>query len=386
MFGIYLHIPFCIRRCPFCDFTLVTDAPEKLIDSYITALCREIEQNKSSIPLTSIYFGGGTPSILSVKSLGIIFDTLKKNFTWDSNIEITLETNPEDVTNERVKAWKDIGINRISLGVQSMDNTQLKRLGRNHNEQQVYDAFGILKNAGLTNISVDLMFGLENQTLESWQSTLQKVISLEPKHISTYNLTIEKNTLYDKEFSAGSLVVPNDDTQAQMLLTEKTILRKNGFDPYEISNAAQPGFESRHNMLYWTGQPYLGFGVSAHSFKVPKVNDSFSAPKIYLRYWNTKNIPLYVRNLEANKSVMESHEDLDSYTHLTERLMTGLRLQKGIDLGKLKEENLIPTSRMEEHIQELVSVGMLRLEKNTLSIPTEKIPITNEILLRLFSD
>jgi coproporphyrinogen III oxidase-like Fe-S oxidoreductase len=179
MFGIYIHIPFCIRRCPFCDFTLVTDAPKPLMDSYVGALCKEILRKKISTPITSIYLGGGTPSILSLGHLQTIFETLRKNFTWDSNIEITMETNPEDITLERAVAWKNFGINRISLGVQSMDDAQLKRLGRNHIEQNVIDGVGILKNLNFSNISVDLMFGLENQTLDSWKSTLQKIIDLD---------------------------------------------------------------------------------------------------------------------------------------------------------------------------------------------------------------
>ncbi len=378
MFGIYIHIPFCIRRCPFCDFTLVTDAPGKLVDSYINALCLEIEQSKSPTPLTSIYFGGGTPSILSIDHLGTIFGALKKNFKWESNIEITLETNPEDVSSERVRAWKTLGINRLSLGVQSMDDVQLKRLGRNHLEKNVIDAFDVFQKENFLNISVDLMFGLENQTLGSWKSTLSKIIALKPKHISTYNLTIEKNTKYDQELTKGTLTVPSDDLQAQMLVEEKNILHQNGFDPYEISNAAIPGFESKHNMLYWTGKPYLGLGVSAHSFQ----NEN----KTYRRYWNTKNIPTYIRNIESRKSTIESEETLDAHTHLTERVMTGLRLKTGMDLAFLEKEGLSMPDVMKKNLQSLVQDGFLHQTQSTISIPTVHIPITNEILLRLFEN
>jgi oxygen-independent coproporphyrinogen-3 oxidase len=378
MFGIYIHIPFCIRRCPFCDFTLVTGAPEKLIDSYVHALCMEIEKSKTSHSLTSIYLGGGTPSILSIRNLGTIFTALKKNFDQNSDIEITLETNPEDVTSERVQQWKELGINRLSLGVQSMDDEQLKRLGRNHNEHQVFEAFKIFKSENFQNISADLMFGLENQTLDSWKLTLNKIIALKPLHISTYNLMIEKNTSYDKEFSKGSLTVPSDELQADMLVAEKNILEKNGFDPYEISNAAIPGFESRHNMLYWTGKSYLGFGVSAHSFQ----NEN----KTYRRFWNTKNIPIYIKNIDAQKSVIESEEVLDPPTHLTERLMTGLRLKTGIDLDVLKKEGLSMSDAMKKNLHSLVQDGFLHQTQSIISIPTKHIPITNEILLRLFSN
>ncbi|MCC7460001.1 MAG: coproporphyrinogen III oxidase family protein, partial [Proteobacteria bacterium] len=208
MLGLYIHVPFCIRRCPFCDFTLVTDAPDTLVDHYIQALCKEISSRTTPERVSSIYFGGGTPSILSTDHLAAIFHTLRKNFTLDENVEITLETNPEDITIERGMFWRGIGINRISLGVQSMNDQELKRLGRNHLEQNVMDGFDILKSLNFNNISVDLMSGLEDQSLDSWQTTLEKVIDMEPQHISTYNLTIEKNTKFDQEFASGELTLP----------------------------------------------------------------------------------------------------------------------------------------------------------------------------------
>ncbi|MEZ4845677.1 MAG: radical SAM family heme chaperone HemW [Bdellovibrionota bacterium] len=376
MLGIYIHIPFCIRRCPFCDFTLVTDAPTPLIDSYVRALCKEIESKKNPTPITSIYLGGGTPSILSIEHLQSIFETLKNHFDTPPDIEITMETNPEDVTIDRAHAWRRLDVNRISLGVQTMNDGELARLGRNHTQQQVIDAVQILRECGFDNISVDLMFGLENQTLESWKSSLQKIIGLKPQHISTYNLTIEKNTKYDQEFSTGKLRLPSDEIQSQMLIEEKSILESAGFDPYEISNSAIPGFESRHNMLYWTGKPYLGFGVSAHSFE--NVGD------IYKRYSNTKNIPLYIKNIEGGKATIDMEEILPPYTHLTERLMTGLRLKKGIDLCKLENEGLKIPDRMKKQLQGLVEQKMILQNGNIIRIPTEKIPITNEILLKLF--
>jgi oxygen-independent coproporphyrinogen-3 oxidase len=376
MLGLYIHVPFCIRRCPFCDFTLVTDAPDTLVDHYIQALCKEISSRTTPERVSSIYFGGGTPSILSTDHLAAIFHTLRKNFTLDENVEITLETNPEDITIERGMFWRGIGINRISLGVQSMNDQELKRLGRNHLEQNVMDGFDILKSLNFNNISVDLMFGLEDQSLDSWQTTLEKVIDMEPQHISTYNLTIEKNTKFDQEFASGELTLPSDELQAQMLIDEKMILSRSGFHPYEISNAAVLGFESRHNMLYWTGKPYLGFGVSAHSFEKTDAG--------YRRYWNTKNIPLYVKNLENGRTAIESEEILDSYTHLTERLMTGLRLKQGVDLAQLEKEVQPLPAKMKAQLQILVDQNMLQRHGYIIQIPVDKIPITNEILLRLF--
>ena len=328
--------------------------------------------------MTSIYFGGGTPSILPIELISRIFASLQKAFTFAPNIEITLETNPEDVSKERADVWKNLGVNRISLGVQSMDDAELQRLGRNHNAKQVVQAFALLREAGIDNISVDLMFGLENQSQESWKNSLQKVLDLKPKHISTYNLTIEKNTKYEKELLDGKLKLPDDEIQAEMLLDEKKILEEHGFDPYEISNAALPGFESRHNMLYWTGKPYLGLGVAAHSFQIEG--------QIFRRYWNTKNIPTYIKNTLANKTTIEEHEELTKKVHLFERLMTGLRLKKGMDLKKLEKEGLVLPEMLQKHLQKLIQDGMILQKGPVIQIPTEKIPVTNEILLRLFSN
>jgi oxygen-independent coproporphyrinogen-3 oxidase len=269
-----------------------------------------------------------------------------------------------------------LGINRISLGVQTLNDLELERLGRNHRSKDVTVAFEVLYPAGLTNISVDLMFGLENQTIASWEETLKKTVDLRPKHISTYNLTIEKNTAYDREHTEGKLNLPSDEDQAEMLIRTKKILTGHGYDPYEISNAAIPGFESKHNMLYWTGKPYLGFGVSAHSFE----NEN----GIYRRYWNTKNIPLYMKSIESDVSVIDSEEILDAKTHLRERLMTGLRLRKGIDIDLLEKEGLFFTPSMKKQMEELMAHGRLVKNGPLLSIPTEHIPLTNEILLRLF--
>ena len=384
MFGIYIHIPFCHQRCPFCDFTLTTNAPSKLMDDYIGAVCKEIEQKASSTTLTSIYLGGGTPSILSISHLNFLLDALKKNFDWGNDLEITLEANPEDISVPRAQSWKQLGINRISLGVQSMDNQQLKRLGRNHNENQVFEAFQLLREAKFHNISVDLMFGLENQTLQSWKNSLLKTIQLQPTHISTYNLTIEKNTKYNQEFLAGTLSLPSDDLQSEMMMEKNLILEKYSFVPYEISNASIAQFESRHNMLYWTGKPYLGFGVSAHSFeKMSRDANNPCAFDKYHRYWNTKNIPTYIQKIESGKSAIDSEEILDHHTHLTERLMTGLRLKNGVDLKNLESEGLVLPEKMKTQLSHLVENGFLMRENSMISIPTQHTPITNEILLRL---
>ncbi len=380
MFGIYIHIPFCSHRCPFCDFTLVAGAQQPLIDDYVSALCKEVELvDPKEWPniLISIYFGGGTPSLISTQQLEKIFTSVQSRFAINDQTEITMEVNPEDVNETKSFEWKSIGINRISLGVQSMDDQELKRLGRHHTYKQVVEAFEILKKNSLSNISVDLMFGLENQSLNGWMQTLQKTFDLSPKHISTYNLTIEKNTAYEKELEQKKLQLPSDDLQADMMIATKEMLEKHGYNPYEISNASLPNFESRHNYLYWTGKPYLGLGVSSHSF-LPHRNS-------YERWWNTKNIPQYIRSIEQKTLPIESRENLSMETHVEERLMTGLRLKEGIDLQQLAAEGLILSKSIIEQIQLLTSTQYLVQTGHRLSIPQEKMPITSEILLRLFS-
>jgi oxygen-independent coproporphyrinogen-3 oxidase len=381
MFGIYIHIPFCLQRCPFCDFTLVTGVNQNFVETYVNTLCQEIELvDVSQWPfeqLTSIFFGGGTPSYISEKQIAQIILALQKKFSISYGTEITLETNPEDVDDNRARNWKSIGVNRISLGAQSMIDIELHRLGRNHTRRHIVQAFQVLRKTGFQNISMDLMFGSQHQTLTSWKRNLEEVFTLGPEHISTYNLTIEKNTAFEKELAEGRLRLPSDEIQSSMLITGKDLLERHGYDPYEISNACKKGFESKHNMLYWTGKPYLGLGVSAHSF-LPK-NGNFK------RWWNTKNIPQYSKDIQNKKLPIQEEENLSRETHLQERFLTGLRLKKGLNLTELQNEGFVMNDKIEKQIQILIGESWLTKTSDTLQIPTQHIPLTQEILLRLFS-
>lgn len=348
------------------------------MDEYVKAVTHEIElRSKEAWPkkVTSIFFGGGTPSLIPANHIESILQKIRFSFESDSEIEITLEANPENVNMQSAKQWKEIGINRISLGAQSMNDGELKRLGRHHTRSDIICAIQILRDASFSNISMDLIFGLENQTLDGWKKTLEDSISFQPDHISTYNLTIEKNTVYDKEFQNQKLHLPTDDIQADMMIEEKKILQSHGYDPYEISNASKPGFASKHNLLYWTGKPYLGVGVSAHSFR--KSNAGFE------RFWNTKNIPQYIDKTNNNLLPLESTEHLSDQTHLGERLLTGLRLSRGIDMDLLKAEGFEINSELNKQIQILTDSGHLIQENHRIRISSQHTPLTTEIVSKL---
>ena len=380
MFGVYVHIPFCSSRCPFCDFTLVTGAKETLIDDYVNALCEEIRTTDTTQwpeTLTSIFFGGGTPSLLSTNQLEKILNAIRFTFAGSAETEITLETNPEDVVRKRAKEWKLIGFNRISLGVQSMNDEELKRLGRHHIKADVIRAMERLRDQKIENVSVDLLFGLEKQTIEKWKQTLDSIFLLSPEHISTYNLTIEKNTKYQQEWDSKHLKLPSDETQSEMMIRSKEWLEKNNYYTYEISNAARPGFESQHNLLYWTGKPYLGFGVSSHSF--------FHQDTRRRRWWNTKNIPQYIQAVKSGQPAIAEEEEISVDTHVMERVMTGLRLKHGISFDEFQRDQIPVSSKILEQFHRLTESGHLKKTGSFFSIPRNYIPLTSEILLRIFS-
>jgi len=265
--GIYIHIPFCRKRCSYCDFHFSTTF-SNYRGELVAAIIREIELRKSEInePIETIYFGGGTPSILTEDELSSILGQIHRSFQFSKEVEVTLEVNPEDVTEETTSFWKKMGVNRISIGLQSFKESDLKWMNRAHDLDQGYKAVELLKKQGFENISVDLIYGLPGLTLLEWENHLKHVISLHIQHISAYCLTVEKRTALNHFVKTGKLKIPNEDIQSEQFNLMLRILKQNGFLQYEISNFAKPEFESKHNSSYWQNKPYLGVGPSAHSF------------------------------------------------------------------------------------------------------------------------
>ena len=317
--GIYVHIPFCLKKCRYCDF--VSFSVEKGLsakaDEYAYRVCEEIESTDEDIKrgytVDSIFFGGGTPTCLGVDMIGRILLCIKKNFNVPPDAEITIEANPETVNVTRASVLRSLGFNRVSMGVQSLDDEVLNRLGRVHNAAKAVEAFNFLRGSGFKNINLDLMFGVPGQSFESWKDTLEKVIRLRPEHISFYSLQIEEGTPFYEEYKEGSLSIPSWEENRKMYSYALKVLEESGYIHYEISNAAKMGFECRHNLKYWTMNEYLGFGTAAHSFISGK------------RFFNTDDLD-YEREYE------EEDPETIAQDRMGDFVFTELRLIKGIDI------------------------------------------------------
>lgn len=316
--GVYVHIPFCAGKCAYCDFYSLAGCDD-LIPQYQAALISHIKESSMLLDgytIDSIYFGGGTPSYYGAQNLVQILAAIKKYGHVSKKAEITAEMNPDSTSLADLTRMKKAGFNRISFGVQSADDGLLKSLGRLHNFERAQETFYAARKAGFKNISLDLIYGLPSQSREDWADTLTKAAALQPEHFSCYGLKIEPGTpLY--EFK-DSPFIPDDDTQADMYLYTVEALERFGYRQYEISNFAQRGFESKHNLKYWQGKEYIGFGAAAHSFVGSE------------RYSNISDIKKYIENIENDKSVIDYCETINDFEKSGEYLMLGLRTTAGI--------------------------------------------------------
>jgi oxygen-independent coproporphyrinogen-3 oxidase len=361
--GIYIHIPFCHARCGYCDFVTFTGR-EAQIDDYVYQLCEEIKLaavagGQSLPPVSTVFFGGGTPSVLEAIQVSRILETLKQNYALEENAEITLEANPESVSLIKAEGWRQSGVTRISLGLQVMDDVLLKTLGRLHNVDQFKEAYRAVRAAGFDNVNIDLIYGLPQQDQNSWQQTLEATVALNPEHLSIYSLTVEEHT----PFAAEGIKV-NDDVQGEMYAWSRKYLKAQGYDQYEISNFAKAGRVCHHNLLYWRQHDYVGLGVGA----VGCVDG--------LRWQNQKTLQAYEADIQNRRLPRMSEEKLDAATRKFENLMLGLRLREGF----VWEEEQNPQWR--SHRQRLASQGLLEeLRPGLWRIPETAVHLTNQILL-----
>jgi oxygen-independent coproporphyrinogen III oxidase len=319
MYGIYIHIPFCKQACSYCDFHFSTN--QKLQTDLTSALCAEIEsrQNELTTDLDTIYFGGGSPSILTNTNLSLIFTALRGSFDLSKVREITLESNPDDHSAAQLDFWRSLGINRLSIGIQSFIERDLTLMNRAHTAAEAGDCVVNAKRAGFEKLTIDLIYGIPNQSLAEWEENIRRAIDLNTDHISAYYLTIEDKTALSHQIKKGDLIEKSDeDIEAEYLLLCK-LLAAAGFDHYEISNFAKPGKAALHNSAYWSGAAYVGIGPSAHSFDGHNV-----------RRWNVSNNAVYTRAMHQNNPNVES-EMLSEMERFNERLMTLLRTKKGFN-------------------------------------------------------
>ncbi len=338
--GIYVHVPFCRSKCQYCDFYSLTTKDDKLLDGYIDAMCTHIKESGALTPayqVDTIYFGGGTPSFFGADGMATILTAIRRSFDVTSDAEITFEANPDSVSDKLLRRLRGEGFNRVSLGIQTDDDELLKRLGRPHNYAQAVTAVQRIRRAGYKNLSVDLMYGLPGQTQLAWEETLRHVLQLQPDHISCYALKVERGTpLYDYR----ELVhLPDDDTQADMYLTMVEFLKGRGYRQYEISNFAKKGCYSRHNLKYWQGGEYLGFGPDASSDFAGK------------RFKIIRDLHGYIDGIKNGGPVLEDVQEIPPRERAGEYLMTRLRTVTGISGEEYEKRFLLPFAPIEASLE-----------------------------------
>ena len=364
--SLYVHIPFCLKKCLFCSFTVVI-GQEHRVDDYLRALEGEARRY-SGQKVSTVYLGGGTPTFLSEGQLEELFNLLRKHFIVAPDAEFTIEANPEGLSLKKARILKEHGVNRVSLGVQSLNDHFLKFMGRAHDSIQAREAFEILRQAGFANLSVDLMFGFPQQTDEELNEDLRELTKFNSEHVSVYSLTIEENS----RFHAQKIFLNPNDVQARQYQLVVDSLNEYGFRQYEVSNFAKPSFESRHNLAYWSvGQEYIGLGIGAHSFWDGE------------RFWNMTRLSKYL-DLKPEESAVEGRERLNPESRLMEMFLIGLRLVDGIDVQRLEYEMDTKLSgRTLRQIEEYVEAGFFVRNGPQLKTTSSGRAVLDEIAVRL---
>ncbi|MDR2358985.1 MAG: radical SAM family heme chaperone HemW [Prevotellaceae bacterium] len=371
---LYIHIPFCKQLCAYCDFHSSISLERK--EQMVHALLCEMEERKNYLPApqfpATLYFGGGTPSTLSPAELHGLIEKARQLFTPPAFSEITVEINPDDSTPEYIAQLRDMGVNRLSIGVQSFHERLLKQLRRRHSAQQAIDCVKTAQEAGFKNITIDLMYGLPQQTPEEWRQDIALALSLHVPHISAYHLSIEPKTLFGKQYAKGTLPLPEEATGVQQFLYLHDTLEDAGYMHYEISNFARNGFRAEHNSGYWKGFPYLGIGPSAHSYNGQS------------RQWNIANNRRYMEAIENRQPAFEI-EQLTTGMQFNEYLLTSLRAAEGADLQHIaKTFGELFLQRCLQQAQQHLAAGILARTGNQLHIPPRRFLLADAIIRDLF--
>lgn len=367
--GLYIHIPFCKSKCIYCDFYSLPGG-EGQMDRYVSALCRqlaEIAPRTAAHEVDTVYFGGGTPSWLGEKRLRQILKTVEKHYRLAKNPEVTLECNPDSAGDWKVlRSLRRAGFNRLSMGVQSADDGQLKTLGRPHTFAQAEEAAAAARKAKIRNLSLDLIYGLPGQTMESWRDTLEKAAALEPEHLSCYGLKVEEGTpLWDMQ---SGMDLPDDDLQADMYLWTVERLAELGYRQYEISNFAKPGYESRHNLKYWTLGEYAGFGPGAHS----DLGD--------VRYAYVRDLAAYCDGVENQGDILSENDRIPQRERDIEYIMLGLRITKGISRQEFERRFRLTFTPIQEVLERFARSGHAALQEGRWHLTPEGFLLSNQII------
>ncbi len=372
MAGIYIHVPFCKKKCLYCDFYSL-GLSEKT-EHFHLLIEKELKLRKEFIPnekIDTIYFGGGTPSLLTASQVEYILHSISRAFTIAADAEITIEVNPDDVTSDLMRAYRAAGINRVSIGVQSFIDDELKFMGRRHNADDAEKAVNISIRSGFDNISIDLIYGIPNSTIQSWELSLNKAFSLNIQHISCYHLTYEEGTPLTRKLNKKTFSEVDEATSVAQFDLLQNMASANGFIHYEISNLAKEGFYSKHNTSYWKGIPYLGLGPAAHSYNKRQ------------RAWNPHSYQKWETGIESNTPNVEQ-EDLNEITLFNEVILTRLRTIWGLNIQEIKS-NYSPllVEQMLNSAKKLIEQNLLKLDGSTLHIPSEQFLVSDGIISRL---
>ena len=363
---IYIHIPFCIRKCDYCDFLSGPSGPEEQAD-YVQALLREIQavEEGEGRSVSSIFIGGGTPSVLDERLLGDILREIRNRFKMEEDAEITIEVNPGTANIGKLQAYREMGINRLSIGLQSPEDRELKILGRIHNYGQFLETYQEARTVGFDNINIDLMSAIPDQTYEGWVKNLRTVAELEPEHISAYSLIVEEGT----PFAARKLNLPDEDTEYNMYEATAQILKEYGFEQYEISNYARKGRKCRHNVGYWTRQDYLGFGLGASSLYGKE------------RFANTADMKKYLENSKNPEKIREKEPSLTREDEMAEFMFLGLRMTKGISKADFQRcFGCTIDSVYGEVLEKYESMELLLEKDGRIFLSREGIHVSNSIM------
>lgn len=365
--SLYIHIPFCKQKCFYCDFPSYASI-DYLKEDYVDALCKEIEDKAIKYKINSIFIGGGTPSYLEINQIDKLMKIINK-LNLSKDMEFTMECNPGTLTKEKLETMLRGGVNRISMGLQAVQNSLLKDIGRIHSFNQFKDNFNLAREVGFKNVNVDLMFGLPNQKVEEWIESLEEIANLKPEHISAYSLIIEENTAFYKIWERNKLILPTEDEEREMYSITKKILKEYGYNQYEISNYSKEGYECFHNKTYWKCNDYLGVGSASSSFIEGK------------RIKNIENVKLYIDKINSKESVIEEIINNTKEDNIEEFIFMGLRMNDGINMKDFEERfNIDINSIYKNIIEKNINKNLLVIEKENLRLTDRGIELSNSVM------
>jgi len=368
--GLYIHIPFCKRKCHYCDF-ISFSGKQEFIEQYINSLKKEINNykiNKEDYLINTIYFGGGTPSYIESKYIIDVLKELKQKFTISEDAEITIEINPGTVNEQKLQDYHSSGINRISFGLQTTKSDLLELIGRIHSYSSFLQCYNLARKVGFKNINVDLMIGLPVQTLEDVQKDLKKIIDLKPEHISVYSLIVEEGTVIEQKINNKELYLPSENLERKMYWEVKKTLEQNGYTHYEISNFAKPNFDSKHNLSCWNQEEYIGFGLAAHSYIDNK------------RYSNTENLQDYIVGVAVSSDphIKTIHETQSKEDKMKEYMLLNLRKIEGVKISDFKNKFVDnPIYIYRESLNKLVTQELIEIDIDSIKLTNKGIDLAN---------